>query len=167
MIPVTIDFDERRLIARFEEFTPELEQALVVPLTRLDNEMLAAAQAEEPVLTGLLQADTRGFVDTGEDWIRGRVRVLPDNGQAHNLKAAALEYGAHGAAKVGAHQMTLDHFWGSPVDPVAVMVAAYTRDVNITEIAFLRDAAAGMQAQFEAEIERVVNEQVKKFTLDL
>jgi hypothetical protein len=163
MFDVTLDFDERRLVARFEEFTPALERALLGPLTQLDNEMLAAAQAEEPVLTGLLQADTRGFVDVGEDWIRGRVRVLPDSGQAHNLKAAALEYGAHGKAKVGAHQTTLSHFWGAEVDPIAVMVAAYDRDVNITAHAFLRDAAAGMQAQFAAEVQRVIDEAVRAF----
>jgi len=151
---------ENRLLARLDSLPRQMREKLVPVINRITDEMLQRVLAAEPQRTGALKAATQRFVDNRAHLLRGRVRVLREPGQKtdHNIKAAALEYGAHGNAQVGAHEMSLDHVFDTPIDPEQVMVAAYNRDVNITADRFLRDALIGLQAEFEIEVERAIAE---------
>jgi hypothetical protein len=164
MLDLTIDMpDERRLIARLEAFPDELQQRLAGPIERLTQMMLARAQAAEPSRTGLLRADTQSSIRRGRNFIRGQVHVAGDGGAAHNIRAAALEYGAHGAARVAAHEMLLGHLWSEEMSPREVLVEEYTRQVNVSAIHFLHDAVAGMQDQLRAEVEEAIRETSRGF----
>lgn len=160
MLAITIDIDDRKLLARLEALPKTLQAALVPTITRETERMFALALSAEPQRTGALRAATQMFVDVTLDSVRGRVRVLGDSGM--HAKAGALEWGAHGAAKVSAHQMMLGHLWGAAMEARAVMVDAYTRQVNIRELRFLRDAFDTVRAEAVAEIERTVNAEISR-----
>lgn len=151
---------ETRVIARLNEFPDDLAKRLEDPIRRITAEMLALVQAAEPVRTGALRDATTSFVDIRENLIRGRVRILSPPGKAgdHNVYAAALEYGAHARATVGAHEMKLDHVFDESIPPEQVMVAAYQRDINITDRRFLRDALSNVAAEFEIEVQKAITE---------
>jgi hypothetical protein len=160
-IEITFNADEagRRVAAVLEGLPADLLTRLRPTFERLTAELLAKVRAGEPHRTGALEAATQAFVDDiAGVRLRGRVRVLAEPGQKgrYNIKAAALEYGAHGPARVSAHERLLDHVYATPIAAEEVMVAAYERDVNVTAWAFLRDAFGGMQSEFEAEVERTL-----------
>jgi hypothetical protein len=163
-IDVTIDMPtERRVLARLAALPESLKQRLAGPIGRLTEAMLARVLAREPSRTGQLRGDTKAFVDVRESFVRGRVRVLPDPGTNFNLRAAALEYGAHGVAHVRAHSMGLDHAWAQAIAPQQVLVQAYQRQVNITALAFLRDALGSMQGELTAAIDGAIAEEARSF----
>lgn len=153
MIGLLVDFDDTRLLARLDALPPELQDKLRPAIERLTAEMLDRVQAAEPYRTGALREATRSFVDQRDNMLRGRVRALAEpGGPAHNVKAGALEYGAHGDVAVRAYERD-----------AGVAVEAYHRDVNVAAYAFLRDAVADVQSEFEAEIERAIADLAKDF----
>jgi len=158
-IDLIVEVHDREVLARLSRLPDELLDRLQPIIERLTAEMYARVIAAEPKRSGALMRATRQFVDRQSNLIRGRVRILGEpGGPKHNVKAAALEYGAHGNASVREHEMSLDHVFDIPIDPEEVLVSAYNRDVNITADRFLRDALIGIEAQFEAEIEHVIAE---------
>lgn len=153
----------RRAVAAFEELPHELLERLVGPLGTLTRALLARVLAGEPEKTGALHGDTHAYVDVHDERVTGRVKVLPEEGERFNFKAVALEYGAHGLAEVAERHMTLDHAWGRAIEPEQELVKAYSRHVNITELAFLRNAAAGMPHEFNEAVEKAMAEMAKAF----
>ncbi len=152
MIDAIISLDETRLLARLDHLPHELHARLAGPIRELTEALFARVQAAEPYRTGALRAATRSFVDDRENLIRGRVRVLGESGRGkHNVKAGALEYGAHGDAAVHGYARE------------DATVSAYHRDVNIAEHRFLRDAALDLRTEFEAMVERAIAEVVGEF----
>jgi hypothetical protein len=122
-------------------------------------QLLSRVKGAEPVQTGRLRAATRSFVDSRQDFIRGRVRILA-TGKASRLGAAfgALEYGGPGTRRSG---------------PVPVRgyrrntgsVAAYQRRrPHITARRFLRGPGAAMRPRAIAELEAIVGETLREFT---
>src|SRR5438477_13133927 len=102
-IEVTFNADAagRRVAATLEGLPADLLIRLRPTFERLTAELLAKVRAGEPHRTGALEAATQAFVDDiAGVRLRGRVRVLAEPGQTgrFNVKAVALEYGAHGAA---------------------------------------------------------------------
>lgn len=168
MAEIEVLFDARgtnKLIARLDALPQELLARLEPAIERLTQQMLAEVLAREPERTGALKAATRSFVDKRNNLIRGRVRILGEpGGPRHNVKAAALEYGAHGRAAVSAHEMSLDHVFATEIAPEDVTVGAYQRDVNIGAERFLRDALADIRAEFEIEIDRAIAEVARTFS---
>jgi hypothetical protein len=150
---------ETRLIARIERFPPELRARLIAHWTPVERKMLALVHAGEPIRTGRLREETRGFLDSGDEFVRARVRVLAHGSAAG--KAGALEYGGHGIAQVRPHAQTLAHAWSEMIEPRRIMVSAYKRRVNIRELRFLRDAEAAARSEGTAAIEAAVRETVK------
>jgi hypothetical protein len=161
MLGLTIDIDERAVIAHLEQFPAALQRALVPPITRLTGQLLAQVVAAEHSRTGKLRSDTRSFVDVKENAVLGRIRILGDG--LPNLKAAALEYGSHRSVEVKAHPMQLAHVWGRAMEPRAVMVAAFRRQTNIAAERFLHDPFAGISAEATAQIEQTVTETARAF----
>ena len=169
MIDLVFDMpNENQLLARLNAFPLELQARLKPVIERLTEKMLAEVQAREPVRTGALRSETHAFVNERPDSIKGRVRILTKqeaDPKREAIKAAALEYGAHGTASVSAHAMSLDHVFADPIAPEEVAVDAYQRDVNITARRFLRDSLADTLAEFEIEVQRVMTEAVGGFNL--
>lgn len=170
MIGFTIDIpNENRLIARLDKFPISLRARLRPVIEAAVRQLLGAVIAAEPRRTGALRAATQMFVDEGPDWIRGRVRILGSAGRgarAHNIAAAALEYGAHGTARVQAHQRRLNQVFGRRQEAQSIMVDAYTRRMNITARRFLRDPAATARAaalpKIEAAIQQAIAEEERQ-----
>src|ERR1700680_3172919 len=129
MIDAKFEIDDRALLARFAQFPATLRARLVGPITKVTETLRGRVVADEPSRTGKLKSQTVSFVDQGDGYVRGRVRVLGDGG--HNVKAAALEYGARNSVRVSAHQMMLSHAWAHEIDARSVLVEAYDRRANI------------------------------------
>jgi hypothetical protein len=158
-----IEVDGDRLVAlRFEQFPERARAALAKRLSGITQQLLARVQSSEPSRTGRLRAETQAFVDSRENAVKGSVKVVTGAaggraGSEHG-KAAALEYGAHGSAKVGAHRAGLSHVFGHPITPREVSVATYTRRVNIAERRYLRSPLDGMRSQIIEELRQALAE---------
>jgi hypothetical protein len=146
MIPVnvTVTFDDRQLQAHLDALPGKIRQALRPVITELTNSLLNQVHALEPRRTGATIANTRAFVDEGETFIRGQVRVLSKTGHVHNIAAAVLEYGGHKSVAV--------HSYRRRTGPVE----AYARRENIEAQRFLRGPAGAIHQRAVAEIKEAV-----------
>jgi hypothetical protein len=153
--------NDRAVVAHLERIPGQLRTALRASITQLTDQLLQRVRAAEPYRTGKLRQETQAFVDVRDDSVRGRVRILGAGGKGHNVAAAALEYGAHRLVQVRAHQEHLSHVFDRATDSQFVAVRAYQRRANIQAKRFLRDPAAAMRPQIQAELQRVVAEQVR------
>jgi len=157
--PISLSFDVngQREIARFTELPPNLQKALVARLTPIEQKMLTRVQSAVPRRTGKLLSEIKGFVDTGPDWVRARVRVVVDKsagrgprGNYDAGKAAALEYGARTVAHVRAFRRKR----GEPV-------RAYQRRVAITAMRFLRGPFAATRDEATVAVRAAVDDVTK------
>jgi len=147
----------RRAGIRFDAFPDALYEDLRKEITALSAELLGRVEARTPDRTGRLRGQERVRVFADKDHIKGQVDVEGDKGSQDFAKAASLEYGAHGATKVGAHEMRLDHHWAEKMAAAEmVIVQAYTRSANIAEVAFERGPLAEMQPEIVARLNAVV-----------
>jgi hypothetical protein len=145
----TVDVDDRYLTLHLDQLPMALKSKLRPVITKLTNELLGRVRSMEPRHTGLLQSLTRSYVDETEDYVRGRVRILAPSGQAHNIAAAALEYGAHKLFIVSAYRRR------------TIAVRAYERHARIAARRFLRDPAAAMRERALGEIRAAVDEAIQ------
>jgi hypothetical protein len=162
MIEFTIDVNTNHIIAQFEQLPAALQVRLRAIIQTQTERLLAMVQGGEPVRTGALRSHTTSFIDAGEDFVRGRVRILNDASGKFHARAGALEYGAHRATRVSAHQMMLGHAWGAAIEPRAVMVEAYTRQLNLPELRFLRGPFEQIRAAVLAEVQRAVDAEISR-----
>jgi hypothetical protein len=145
----TIEVDDRRLMLHLEQLPMALKTKLKPIIASLTNQLLTQVRSMEPRRTGRLQNLTRSYVNEREDFIGGRVRVL-GGGQAHNIAAAALEYGVkRQAVSVRAYRRE------------SIAVRAYERHTQIAARRFLRDPAAAMRERALTEIRATVDEAVQ------
>jgi hypothetical protein len=154
-----IEIDGDRAVAlRFAQFPERARAALQHRLEAISQQLLARVQGAEPARTGRLKGETVPFASSSGDRVRGGVHVAaPDSGE--HGKGAALEYGAHGSAQVTAHARALDHVFGRRLtSPLAVMVAAYSRHVNIAERRYLRGPLDAMRGEIVAELRAALDE---------
>lgn len=162
MIGFSVDIpNERQILLRLTQLPIALRSQLLPTITSLAERLLSRVQAAEPVRTGGLRGATHMFVDQGENFIRGRVRILgrPGSGRgAHNVAAAALEYGVKRSISVRAHLMRLEHVFARVGDRRLVMVEAYQRRTSISPRRFLRDPAASLRGAAKREIETAINQ---------
>jgi hypothetical protein len=153
----------RQVGIRFAEFPDDLYDALKQEVDALTTELFARIEAATPSLTGRLRSEERARLFTDEHHIKGYVDIAGAKGSQDFAKAAALEYSAHGAAKVSSHSMQLDHYWANKLGaPVTVMVESFTRTANIAEHAFERGPLAAMQPEVLARLNAVVEKSVAK-----
>jgi hypothetical protein len=145
----SIETDATKLLAHFEQFPPRLRENLRKTITVLTTELLTRVRAAEPVRTGLLRASTRMYVDSTEEYVRGRVRILA-TGRTSRLGAAfgALEYGAHRRFDVRAYARR------------GIAVRAYERTANIQARRFLRGSLAAMSEQALTAINETVDKSI-------
>ena len=150
MIPLTIEVDTRRVEALFAQLPTAMLTRLRPTFDSLRARMHAGVFAREPARSGRLRSDTHSFIHSGKDFIRASVRILPEPGERHNVKAAALNYGVRAWFNVNAYQMLRGYF-ESPV-------RAYKRHVQITGLHFLENTLAEIAPVARSEIERAVSD---------
>lgn len=156
------EHDSGRIRLRLDQLPEKIRRQLKAEIGRLTNQLLQRVKAAEPVRTGTLRQQTVAFIDEGFSkkggrWVRGRVRVLRDEGGSNYGRiAGALEYGAPGKRRRG------------PV-PVAayrresVKVRAHTRRrPRIQAMRFLRGPAAALRPRARAALEAIINQAVRE-----
>lgn len=155
-IGVLVDGD-RRVEAQFDAIPRALHDDLLDLFQGLVPELTARVQAAAPDRTGKLRSQIKGQVFDDKTRISGRVAVGGDSGN-DLAKAGALEFGAHGTARVSAHEMRLDHLWGEMLNaPMMVMVEAHTRQLDLMAQRFLRDPFAGLEGEIVEKIKGVAD----------
>lgn len=157
---MSIDSNATRLALHFEKLPFAIKQKLEVAISKLTIQLLHEVRAAEPVRTGRLRAATRSFVDVRQDFVRGRVRILP-TGKAQAVAAAfgALEYGGPGARRAGKKVEVKGYTSGSR------RVGPYKRrQPHIRARRFLRGPAAAMRPRAMAELEAIVGKTIREFT---
>lgn len=147
MFEVVFDVaNERDLGVHFDHLLPAIRDGLAPTIASLSERLLARVQASEPHRTGLLAEATHAFTSIAAERLRGGVHISPEpsggGSGEHNIKAGALEYGAHSNVEVHAYQRA-----------DGTEVSAYERHANIEARRFLRNAIDDMRAEAEAEIE--------------
>lgn len=150
-----IDFTvagDRDIAVRLERMPAIVHQRLVASITSLTERLLGQVRAREPRRTGRLQGETVDRITETADLVRGAVTVATGSGNEHG-KAAAEEYGAHGAANVRAFSRSGHTPQGNPASQ---MVEAYTRRLNIVARRYLRDPLDEMRGAVHDEIERAL-----------
>jgi hypothetical protein len=139
------EHDNGRILARLDQFPEALRDRLREVITQLTHELLAKVEAAEP---NLLRPHTHAYVDTGISkrhgghWIRGRVRVLRDEGTGINYGkiAGALEYGGPGKERLGKRVKVAAH--NRSIRSKTVKVGRYTRrQPRLKALRFLRGPA--------------------------
>ena len=156
---VSVTSNANQLALHFEKLPAELKRQLEIKIGQLTHQLHAQVRAAEPERTGRLRAATRAFVDVRQDFIRGRVRILP-TGRAQEVAAAfgALEYGAPGKRRHGPVRV-------SGYRRQSGQVAAYQRArPRIAARRFLRGPAAAMRPRAMAELEAIVGKTLREFT---
>jgi hypothetical protein len=160
-INVTVESNANHLILHLDALPAEIRAALKAKIGELTGALLLEVKAAEPHRTGHLRSMTRAFVDEGETWVRGRVRVLQSDTQNTAAAAGALEYGAHRMFPVRAHRAHLTHVFGRATSQ-SVMVSTYWRRANIREMRFLRGPAAAARPAARAQLEAIINQTLAK-----
>jgi hypothetical protein len=159
----TIQVDDRRLTLHLEALPRALKIALRQRIEALAATLLAQVRAAEPVRTGRLRAATHSFLTERETSIRGGVIIAARTaGEAHNVAAAALEYGVHRSVNVRAHAARLTHLFGHAATRQTVMIRAHPRRVDIAERRFLRGPAAAIRGHAIAELQAAITEAIEK-----
>jgi hypothetical protein len=148
---ITVEMDDRRVVAHLEALPERLRVNLRATIAELTDQLLAQVRAREPIRTGRLRRQTRSFIDEKKDFIRGRVRILA-TGSAQQTAAAfgALEYGAHRRFPVRGYMR------GSGP------VRSYERTANIRERRFLRGPAEEMRTKILEQIKAAVARSVQQ-----
>jgi hypothetical protein len=157
-IGVTVTGDKQVAI-RFDQFPVKLHDKLLAIIRSLTTGLAAKIKAAEPQRSGKLRSETTSAVydDAGRK-ISGRVFVSGDY-----KKAGALEYGAHGRAKISGHSARLDHVFGNHLNaPLTVAVAGFTRQMNIASRKFLRGPLAASASSIDEALQTVVNEAIEE-----
>lgn len=138
----------------FDQFPQELHQELFDRISGLTGDMAATVRSNVPRKTGRLASEVREFVRDTPNKITGVVTF-----SAEFAKAAALEYGAHGSAKVGSHTMRLGHAWAHVfASPEVVSVPDYSRHLDLTARRFLRESEQQLEARITDELQQAVNQ---------
>jgi hypothetical protein len=150
---------QRELTLSLDSLPKHLRVRLRSRITVLTQRLLANVKAAEPVHTGRLRSLTHAWITETDTAIRGGVSIAPREG-AHNVAAAALEYGQHRMYSVRAHTARLMQVFGHPITPESVMIKAHARRPHIAARRFLRGPAAALRPIVIAELQAAVNEAV-------
>jgi hypothetical protein len=158
----TITTSDRRLTVSLDALPDALRASLRGKLAALTATLLAQVHAAEPARTGRLRSLTHGFLSERPNSIRGGVTIDGAAGSAHNIAAAALEYGVKRPFVVRAHQARITQVFGHAQAPQTVLIRAHGRRVNIAARRFLRGPAAAIRPRAIAEIQAAIDDAVTR-----
>lgn len=140
----------------FDQFPLKARDAFVAKITDLTRQLESRIAGAAPVKTGALQAMVRSFIDSDENRISGKVKVVTGSSKNDAIRAIALEYGAHGRFTVAAHQRQISTVFGRAVAPTAAFVGAYERTANISERRFMRGPLEDMSSEILEQLRTVL-----------
>lgn len=158
-----VKVDPRQVQLKLDEFPVGVQMRILGSITTLTSRLEARVKAEEPERSGKLRSETRSRVYHDANKISGRVFVGGDfsertkRGSVWAGQVAALEYGAHAAVGVRAHQARLDHIYSRAIPPIVVDVDPFTRRANIAEHRFLRGPLAEMSEEALSELRQALD----------
>ncbi len=163
-VEVTIDApNESSIKVRFDQFDAELKSKLIPIITKTGQQLFENVYAAAPHETESLRDAISTSLAQGEGWARFYVEVNPEHDEPFNIKAAALEYGAHRRFEVSAHTRTVDSIFGEATAPFEQRISAYSRTPNIDEYRYLRGAFGGLEESFRADVEAALDDAAGKF----
>lgn len=151
---------DRAVQEKFDRFPQAAHKRLHDVIESFTERLVGRVRAAAPKRTGKLESEIRELISDKPERIVGLVYI---RGQDRNdyAKAGALEYGAHGQAKVSAHEMRLDHVFSHALaGPLMVSVAAYSRQMNIAEHRFMRGSIDAMKGEITRALKEAVGETV-------
>ena len=166
-----MDFDvvitgDRRVVARFSEWPKELHDALLTRIRALTDTLEDRVRALAPERTGKLKEEIISRVFDDPQKIKGLVTLEGGLSKSEYIKAAALEYGAHGGVKVRKSSRTITEAFGRDISPTRIDVKAYTRIANIDARYYLRGGLADVEEEATAEFREVINQSARAFDHD-
>jgi hypothetical protein len=144
----TVEVNDQRVLLHLERLPMALKTNLRVTIAKLTEQLLAQVRSIEPSRTGKLRAQTRGSVEEGDNYIRGKVGVTGD--KAFLIAAATIEYGSHKSIAVKAYQRE------------GVAVRAYERRTNIAAQRFLHGPFAAMRELALSELKTAVDKSIEE-----
>ncbi|MDE3038770.1 MAG: hypothetical protein KGJ21_10025 [Pseudomonadota bacterium] len=163
-----MDFDavitgDRRVVARFNEWPAELHDSLLARIRTLTSALQGRVMALAPERTGKLKSEIASKVYDDPQKIKGLVTLEGGLSRSEYIKAAALEYGAHGGVDVRRYSRTIAEAFGRDISPALINVSAYHRITNIEERFYLRGGLADVEAEAAAELQQVIDQSAKAF----
>ena len=166
-----MDFDavitgDRRIVARFNEWPKELHDAFLVRIRALTSDLEGRVKALAPERTGELKEEITSRVFDDPKSIKGLVTLEGGLSKSEYIKAAALEYGAHGGVEVKRYKRTISEAFGRDISPMRIGVSAYTRIANIDAHYYLRGGQADMEDETAAALQGVIDQSAKAFDHD-
>lgn len=166
-----MDFDavitgDRRIVARFGEWPKELHDSLLAKIRALTDALEGRVQALAPERSGKLKEEIISRVFDDPQKIKGLVTLEGGLSKSEYIKAAALEYGAHGGVKNRAYQRTISEAFGREISPKRINVSAYSRIADIDARVYLRGGLADVEGDATAALQQVIDESAKAFNDD-
>jgi hypothetical protein len=152
---------DREVGARFEKWPKEIHDALYQRIVRLTKDLYERVLSLVPERTGELRSEIISKVYNDPESIKGVVTLGGKLTKNEAIKAAALEYGAHGRAKVKNYKRTITEAFGRSISPMSIQVQPYVRQVHIEERSFMRGGLAGIREEATRELTEALNEAFK------
>lgn len=166
-----MDFDaiitgDRRVVARFSKWPAELHDALLAKIRTLTDELRSRVQALAPERTGKLKDEITSRVFDDPQKIKGLVTLEGGLTQSEYIKAAALEYGAHGGVSVRKYSRTIAEAFGREISSKRIDISAYSRIANIEARVYLRGGLGDVEGDATAELQQAIDQSAKAFDSD-
>jgi hypothetical protein len=166
-----MDFDavitgDRRVVARFGEWPKDLHDLLLARIRALTSELEARVRALAPSRTEKLKDEIVSRIFDDPQKIKGLVTLEGGLPGAEYAKAAALEYGAHRAARVRKYRRTITEAFGRSISPTDIDVSAYSRIANIEARVYLRGGLADVEADAVSQLQAAIDQSTKAFDDD-
>lgn len=151
---------DREVGARFEKWPKDMHDALYQRIVRLTQELYERVLSLVPERTGQLRSEIISKVYNDPQSIKGVVTLGGKITKNEAIKAAALEYGGHGRAKIKKrYKRTITEAFGRSISPMTIQVQPYVREVNIDERAYMRGGLADIREEAQAELAAAITEQ--------
>ena len=154
---------DRRVVARFKQWPAELHDSLYAKISALTDTLRARVEALAPSRTDKLKSEITSTIYDDPKSIKGLVTLAGGLTRSEYIKAAALEYGAHGGVKVRKHSRTITEAFGRDISPTRIDVRAYNRIANVEARVYLRGGLADVEADATAELQQAVDQAAKEF----
>ena len=166
-----MDFDaiitgDRRVVARFSQWPAELHDVLYARISALTDTLKDRVEALTPDRTGKLKSEITSKIYDDPQKIKGLVTLEGGLSRSEYIKAAALEYGAHGGVSVRKYSRTIAEAFGRDISPTRIDVSAYSRIANIDTRNYLRGGLADVEADATAQLQQVIDQSAKAFNDD-
>lgn len=154
MSHVSVDLDWR-VKEYIEKLTPRIRTALQRRLDKLAPQIADVARAKAPKRSGRLLSSIKSNTYTTRTGVWGKVEA--DVPYAHFTEA-----GFDGSEAVKSHYRTIKQAFGRPINPTRALISAYSRVVDVSGDAFLRQTLAEAAPTIRAELSSAIDGALKE-----